>query len=44
MLNAFYTPFAEEIARAEREVAHISLDKPEPEKLKGFPVRSLVVY
>ncbi|MDQ2808232.1 MAG: type I DNA topoisomerase [Chloroflexota bacterium] len=33
VLGEFYGPFELEIARAEREVAHISLDKPEPEKL-----------
>ncbi|MGI8587665.1 MAG: type I DNA topoisomerase [Chloroflexia bacterium] len=33
VLGDFYAPFELEIARAEREVAHISLDKPEPEKL-----------
>jgi DNA topoisomerase-1 len=33
LLSAFYEPFELEIARAEREVAHISLAKPEPEKL-----------
>jgi DNA topoisomerase-1 len=33
LLTAFYNPFAQEIERAEREVAHISLAKPEPEKL-----------
>jgi DNA topoisomerase-1 len=33
VLGEFYSPFEQEIERAEREVAHISLDKPEPEKL-----------
>jgi DNA topoisomerase-1 len=33
LLTAFYGPFEQEIERAEREVAHISLAKPEPEKL-----------
>ena len=33
VLGAFYAPFEQEIARVEREVEHISLDKPEPERL-----------
>ena len=33
VLGEFYGPFEQEIERAEREVAHISLDKPEPENL-----------
>ncbi|HMA35496.1 MAG TPA: type I DNA topoisomerase [Chloroflexia bacterium] len=33
VLGEFYGPFEIEIARAEREVAHITLDKPEPERL-----------
>jgi DNA topoisomerase-1 len=33
VLGEFYGPFEQEIARAEREVAHITLEKPEPERL-----------
>ncbi len=33
LLGEFYGPFEQEIERAEREVAHITIDKPEPERL-----------
>lgn len=33
VLGDFYGPFEQEIERAEREVAHISLEKPAPERL-----------